>query len=50
MLRAGVMELGSFIPTYSGTPQGGLASPILSNVLHELDSWLGMTGRQILRD
>ncbi len=27
MLQAGVMEEGSFQPTYSGTPQGGLASP-----------------------
>jgi group II intron reverse transcriptase/maturase len=41
MLQAGVMEEGTWLPTYSGTPQGGLASPILSNVvLHELDCWL----------
>jgi group II intron reverse transcriptase/maturase len=41
MLQAGVMEAGSFMPTYSGTPQGGIASPILANiVLHELDVWL----------
>src|SRR6266540_6888454 len=36
MLQAGVMEAGSFSPSYSGTPQGGIASPILANiVLHE---------------
>ncbi len=41
MLRAGVIEDGSFERTYSGTPQGGLASPILSNiVLHEFDCWM----------
>jgi group II intron reverse transcriptase/maturase len=41
MLQAGVMEEGTLLPTYSGTPQGGLDSPILSNVvLHELDCWL----------
>jgi group II intron reverse transcriptase/maturase len=41
MLKAGVMEQGNFMPTYSGTPQGGLASPILCNiVLHELDCWI----------
>ena len=39
MLQAGVMEAGRFTPTYSGTPQGGIASPILANiVLHELDA------------
>ncbi len=41
MLQAGAMEAGSLIPSYSGTPQGGVASPILANiVLHELDVWL----------
>ena len=41
MLQAGVMEAGNFAPTYSGTPQGGIASPMLANiVLHELDVWL----------
>jgi len=41
MLQAGVMEAGHVAATYSGTPQGGIASPILANiVLHELDVWL----------
>jgi group II intron reverse transcriptase/maturase len=41
LLKAGVMEQGHYAPTYSGTPQGGVASPILSNVvLHELDGWM----------
>jgi group II intron reverse transcriptase/maturase len=41
MLRAGVMEDNQLTPTYSGTPQGGLMSPILANiVLHEFDCWM----------
>jgi group II intron reverse transcriptase/maturase len=41
MLQAGIMEADIFKPTFSGAPQGGIASPILSNVvLHELDSWM----------
>ncbi len=41
LLQAGVMEAGNFSPSYSGTPQGGIASPLLANiVLHELDVWL----------
>ena len=41
MLQAGVIEKGRYQHTYSGTPQGGLASPIISNiVLHEFDVWM----------
>jgi group II intron reverse transcriptase/maturase len=41
MLQAEVMEEGQYTPTYSGTPQGGIVSPILANiVLHELDCWI----------
>ena len=41
MIQAGVMEDGRIRPTYSGVPQGGVASPILSNiVLHEFDCWM----------
>jgi group II intron reverse transcriptase/maturase len=37
-LEAGVMEDGTVSPTVAGTPQGGVISPLLSNIfLHELD-------------
>ncbi len=37
-LRAGVMEEGTYTETVSGTPQGGVISPLLSNIyLHFLD-------------
>jgi RNA-directed DNA polymerase len=32
MLRAGVMERGSWKPTLTGVPQGGVASPLWSNI------------------
>ncbi len=40
-LKAGVMENGQLERPVSGTPQGGVISPILANIyLHEvLDSW-----------
>jgi RNA-directed DNA polymerase len=40
-LKAGVMEDGIFTESESGTPQGGVISPLLANVvLHEvLDEW-----------
>ena len=38
-LRAGVMEEGRFTETVSGTPQGGVISPLLLNIyLHFLDT------------
>jgi hypothetical protein len=41
LLQAGVMEDECYAPTYTGTPQGGIVSPILANiVLHEFDCWM----------
>jgi group II intron reverse transcriptase/maturase len=44
MLQAGYMEDWRYHQTYSGTPQGGVVSPLLSNVyLHELDEYVETT-------
>jgi group II intron reverse transcriptase/maturase len=41
LLKAGYLEDWKFQKTYSGTPQGGICSPILSNIyLHELDDFM----------
>jgi group II intron reverse transcriptase/maturase len=41
MLRAGYLEDWEFKDTLSGCPQGGVASPILSNIyLHKLDEFV----------
>jgi group II intron reverse transcriptase/maturase len=40
-LNSGVMEEGKFTPTLRGTPQGGVISPLLSNIaLNHLDWFL----------
>ena len=46
MLRAGVMEDGQVRRPVTGTPQGGVASPVMCNVyLHRLDrAWDGADG------
>ncbi|MTK14090.1 MAG: group II intron reverse transcriptase/maturase [Clostridiaceae bacterium] len=56
-LRAGYLEDWKFNNTYSGTPQGGIVSPILANIyLHEFDKYMskyitefniGIKGKQV---
>jgi group II intron reverse transcriptase/maturase len=49
-LRAGVMENGVFKPTTVGTPQGGVISPLLANiVLNHLDWQLQEHGFRFVR-
>jgi group II intron reverse transcriptase/maturase len=43
-LKAGYMEQWTYHRTYSGTPQGGIISPLLANIfLHELDVFMETT-------
>lgn len=49
-LAAGVMENGVFKPTTVGTPQGGVVSPLLANiVLNHLDWTLAAAGYRFAR-
>ena len=49
-LAAGVMENGVFKPTTIGTPQGGVVSPLLANiVLNQLDWRLEKAGYRFVR-
>ena len=46
-LETGVMEDGTVSPTVAGTPQGGVISPLLSNIyLHVLDTLWTRNGAQ----
>jgi group II intron reverse transcriptase/maturase len=49
-LKAGVMEEGGFRPTWVGTPQGGVISPLLANIaLNGLDWHLHHAGCRFVR-
>ena len=42
MLKAGYLEDWVYHESFSGTPQGGIVSPLMSNIiLHELDCFVG---------
>ena len=44
-LKAGYMENWQYHYTYSGTPQGGIISPLLCNIfLHQLDEYMKILG------
>ena len=46
-LKAGYMEDWKYHTTYSGTPQGGIVSPLFANIyLHELDKFVMNTAEE----
>ncbi len=46
-LKAGVVDKGVFTETITGTPQGGIVSPLLANIaLHGMESAVGVTYRR----
>jgi RNA-directed DNA polymerase len=50
MLRAGVVEGGCWKPTLTGVPQGGVASPLWSNIfLTPFDRWMTQEGFRLTR-
>jgi len=50
LLKRGVLEDQNFQPTESGTPQGGVISPLLANIyLHGLDQELQQAGYHLVR-
>ena len=47
MLKAGYMENWQYHRTHSGTPQGGIVSPIFANIyLHELDKYVAKLAQE----
>jgi group II intron reverse transcriptase/maturase len=50
ILRSGVMEGGCWRPTLTGVPQGGVASPLWSNIfLTPFDRWMTQEGFRLTR-
>ena len=49
-LKAGYLEDWQYHKTYSGTPQGGIISPLLANIyLNEFDQEMGSRGVPVIR-
>lgn len=49
-LKAGYMENWKYYATYSGCPQGGIVSPILSNIyLNELDNFAAKVAKEFFK-
>jgi RNA-directed DNA polymerase len=49
-LEAGALRDGVYESAVAGTPQGGVISPLLSNIyLHVFDEWMERAGFQLTR-
>ena len=49
-LKSGILENGSFYESDTGSPQGGVISPLLANIyLHPLDEMMMERGHRITR-
>ncbi len=47
-LKAGFVSVGEFSPTETGTPQGGVISPLLANIgLHGLENFIKATNKKL---
>ena len=50
-MRAGYIENWTYHTTYSGSPQGGIISPILANIyLNELDKFAENTAKEFYKE